>query len=747
MNKIQFPYDYIPDKLVGRPLFDADLYFGIVDLDPEIPANQIDVYGKQEDGSSVLLPQPINTGSGGVPLYNGSPVELLIDELNYSFKALNRTGSQIYYAENVAAVLTSTAIEDFISVIENVAALASTPVVAGRTYYLKEYNAGTGFGGGELVGVAGSTTYDNVLTFAGSGGYFERINVSVIDCDMAGITGTDGSEGPRISAFFNACEGLIADMQGRDLISTTSISSSVTDINIINPGKITFTGSPATRSGSFVSFSGITGRFILDAGLVIDANDWFAKGLTVLTASGATDAVIVIDSASVNDCKTDTDAAQLAAGIYVAGPAKLVKIISPAINNVDHSLLTTNAARGVMVGVALSGWAERVIIIDPSITSVGPSNDGDGIFVEQTTGGSVNQNTVIVRGVFTNCAKRAIKTQSKFTRVVSPTIVRTQDFAVTTGGQVEIDIQSGNGVIENPAFRYHAATAYPATGLFTLGPERGAGANANGVKVLGGSCSFTNPASRTVEYLALLNSYDAADVNNNSEVSNFTFNGVISKCPFLFRPIASATFGFVSIKDFVACGNYFENIIGDVNAAFIWRDRSGSSYANSDGIVIRDNIVRSATQDVTTSYAVSTNTAITYGNVTGNYRVAAPEAYRLEPNFGLQIPTAQNSTFTRTVLVPFNCAVRVTFSYVPGGHAAHHLYLDAVVTLGNDAGEDQTVSIVSLLTQADSGTISLTRTFVVGSGWNLVFAKTAGTGALTGNGYIYIQSCGLGRLQ
>ncbi len=65
---------------------------------------------------------------------------------------------------------------DGVLIIENVAALASTPVVAGTVYYLKEYHAGTGYGGGDLVGVAGSTTYDNGETFAGSGGYFRRIN-------------------------------------------------------------------------------------------------------------------------------------------------------------------------------------------------------------------------------------------------------------------------------------------------------------------------------------------------------------------------------------------------------------------------------------------------------------------------------------------------------------------------------------------------------------------------------------------
>ena len=207
MNRVQFPYDYIPEKSVGRPLFDADLYFGIVDLDPQIPANQIDVYGKQEDGTSVLLPQPISTSAGGVPVYNGSPVELLAAELNYSFKALSRTGTQIYYAENVAAVLTSDAIptilDGAVEVIDNVAALASTPVVAGSVYYLKEYHAGTRKGGRALVGVAGSATYDNVVTFAGSGGYFRSINIHVLTPLLAGAYG-DGATNDRaaIAAMF-----------------------------------------------------------------------------------------------------------------------------------------------------------------------------------------------------------------------------------------------------------------------------------------------------------------------------------------------------------------------------------------------------------------------------------------------------------------------------------------------------------------------------------------------------------------
>jgi hypothetical protein len=75
------------------------------------------------------------------------------------------------------------------TVIENVAALASTTVVAGRTYYLKEYHAGTGKGGRQLVGKAGSATYDDVITFDGDGGYFESINVEQLLTDHAGTVG------------------------------------------------------------------------------------------------------------------------------------------------------------------------------------------------------------------------------------------------------------------------------------------------------------------------------------------------------------------------------------------------------------------------------------------------------------------------------------------------------------------------------------------------------------------------------
>lgn len=196
MNRAQFPYDYIPDKDVGRPLFNAELYFGIPDLDPEIPANQIDVYGKQEDGTSVLLPQPIETGAGGVPLYNGSPIELLVDELFYSFKALSRNGSQIYYAENVAAVLTADAIpgilENAVTSVNYLSDLAAiSPAFDGQRYSVTNSSSTSDSGYSEYVYRLASTypADGEFIIDAPSSGQFWRLSGGY-DIDVTFTVGT-----------------------------------------------------------------------------------------------------------------------------------------------------------------------------------------------------------------------------------------------------------------------------------------------------------------------------------------------------------------------------------------------------------------------------------------------------------------------------------------------------------------------------------------------------------------------------
>jgi hypothetical protein len=101
MTDFIFPPPYIPDPSQGRPLSNASLFFGLPDLDPEILANQVPVSVIQENGVVVPVAQPIMTGSGGVPLYNGSPVEISVSVSEYSFKALNSQGGQVYFIPRI----------------------------------------------------------------------------------------------------------------------------------------------------------------------------------------------------------------------------------------------------------------------------------------------------------------------------------------------------------------------------------------------------------------------------------------------------------------------------------------------------------------------------------------------------------------------------------------------------------------------------------------------------------------------
>jgi hypothetical protein len=96
MNVVKLGPEYFPQSAIGRPVANGEIYVGIVDLDPEIVANQKQVSVQQEDGSIVTVTQPVSTGGGGVPMYDGSPVTLLVDG-NYSLKVLNSAGSQEYY--------------------------------------------------------------------------------------------------------------------------------------------------------------------------------------------------------------------------------------------------------------------------------------------------------------------------------------------------------------------------------------------------------------------------------------------------------------------------------------------------------------------------------------------------------------------------------------------------------------------------------------------------------------------------
>lgn len=117
--RIENPYIYVADPDKGKPLAGASLYFGLPDFDPENPEFQKRVYVIQEDGSAIPIDQPVTTGAGGVPEYEGSPAMLAIDG-DYSWKVLSSQGEQKYYAPyvknlNSLSAGLSTVIEDRIT--------------------------------------------------------------------------------------------------------------------------------------------------------------------------------------------------------------------------------------------------------------------------------------------------------------------------------------------------------------------------------------------------------------------------------------------------------------------------------------------------------------------------------------------------------------------------------------------------------------------------------------------------------
>jgi len=91
---------YFPLSATGAPAGGGSLYIGEPDTDPTDSDNQITVQALLENGTLQTLSQPITLSGGGIPLYNGSPVSLYIDDQKYSMTVKDINGAQIYYVPN-----------------------------------------------------------------------------------------------------------------------------------------------------------------------------------------------------------------------------------------------------------------------------------------------------------------------------------------------------------------------------------------------------------------------------------------------------------------------------------------------------------------------------------------------------------------------------------------------------------------------------------------------------------------------
>lgn len=83
-----------------EPIANGSIWMGIVDKDPEDPANQIPVYAEQEDGTLVQVSQPIKISAAGYPVFQGKESKF-ITKSAASMKVKDAAGVQQWYWSNL----------------------------------------------------------------------------------------------------------------------------------------------------------------------------------------------------------------------------------------------------------------------------------------------------------------------------------------------------------------------------------------------------------------------------------------------------------------------------------------------------------------------------------------------------------------------------------------------------------------------------------------------------------------------
>ncbi|MGP2470844.1 phage tailspike protein [Yersinia sp. 2540 StPb PI] len=104
--------DIIPNVVVSMPsqlftmprkfaaVFGGRIYIGLIDTDPTIPSNQIQVYLENEDGSLVPVAQPLLINAGGYPVYNGQ-IAKFVTVQGHSMAVYDALNVQQFYFPNI----------------------------------------------------------------------------------------------------------------------------------------------------------------------------------------------------------------------------------------------------------------------------------------------------------------------------------------------------------------------------------------------------------------------------------------------------------------------------------------------------------------------------------------------------------------------------------------------------------------------------------------------------------------------
>jgi len=195
-NQVINPYEYFMDFNQGRPIFNGQIFVGLVGTDPEVQENQKDVTFSDacDCPEETVIMQPIRTSSGGVPIYNGSPIRLFVEGA-YSLKVNDRNGVQVYYSPDVTKGIPVSQSETSISVSNVTTLRLLSPTVAGQQYCLLGHTV-PGIGGGSLFYDESDTTSadNNITIFVTSTGerlkrpLDEPVSIGMSNGDLSSLT-------------------------------------------------------------------------------------------------------------------------------------------------------------------------------------------------------------------------------------------------------------------------------------------------------------------------------------------------------------------------------------------------------------------------------------------------------------------------------------------------------------------------------------------------------------------------------
>jgi hypothetical protein len=208
LNTVSLPFGYYPDPTQGRPVFNGSIFIGEPDTDPTILANQKTITIRQEGVDTPSVEQPIFTSAGGVPVFNGSPAEILV-EGEYSLAVLNAAESQVYYVANGAPAETAADKQPndkrYGPIFATVAAMtAANPVsidgvvvnlVAGMTVHTQGFSVAGGEGASKYFIVAGDSSngFDRLLLANGLTAVLQPVN-NTLTVEQFGATGDNVTE-------------------------------------------------------------------------------------------------------------------------------------------------------------------------------------------------------------------------------------------------------------------------------------------------------------------------------------------------------------------------------------------------------------------------------------------------------------------------------------------------------------------------------------------------------------------------